>query len=109
MSEIPICDVAEMRLSGDRCDYFVRIRVGDREITPHVFRERWKAEYEVAEWQWLLNGGEKPDLMDFGPRSHSEASDAEEVKARRSKALDELGELDGQLLASEPSEKGVSA
>src|SRR5687768_10601408 len=25
-----------------------------------------------------------------------------------SKALDELGELDGQLLASEPSEKGVS-
>lgn len=29
-------------------------------------------------------------------------------KARRSKALDELGELDGQLLASEPSKKGVT-
>lgn len=68
-------DVAEMKLSGDRCDYFVRIRVGDREITPHVFRERWKAEYEVAEWEWLLNGKDKPDLMAYGPRPSREKAE----------------------------------
>lgn len=70
MSENIRCDIAEMRLSGDRIDYFVRIRVGDRELTPHVFREKWKAEYEVAEWEWLLNGKEKPDLLDFGPHTN---------------------------------------
>jgi hypothetical protein len=40
-------------LCDNRADYFVCIRVGDREVTPHVFR---KAAYHVALYDWLLNG-----------------------------------------------------
>lgn len=69
----PVCAVAEMKTSAGS-DYFVSVRVGDREITPHAFKERWKAEYEVAEWKWLLNGGDKPDLMAYGPKARKATS-----------------------------------
>lgn len=62
-----VCGVKTMKTSaGD--DYYVSVECGGRELTPHKFGERWKAEYEAAEWEWLLNGGVKPDLMAFGPR-----------------------------------------
>jgi hypothetical protein len=58
-----------MELSDDRMDYFVSIKVGDREVTPHVFREEYKAAYHVALYDWLLNGtGEEPDCVEFGPK-----------------------------------------
>lgn len=60
------CGVSEMKTSA-RTDYFVSIKCDGREITPHMFRERWKAEYEVAEWKWLFGQGEKPDLMGYWP------------------------------------------
>lgn len=60
------CSVSEMKTSAG-ADYFVSIKCDGREITPHMFKERWKAEYEVAEWKWLFGQGEKPDLMAYGP------------------------------------------
>lgn len=63
----PVVSIKKMRKSGDDADYFVSIKVGDREVTPHVFTEEYKAAYHVALYDWLLTGGEKPDLMAFGP------------------------------------------
>jgi hypothetical protein len=68
----PHVSVREMKLGpgsdGEpRSDFFVSIKVGDREVTPHMFRERFKSEYHVALYDWLLNGGEKPELMAFAP------------------------------------------
>lgn len=58
--------VQTMRLSDGRSDYYVSIRVGDRQVHPHMFREEYKAAYHVALYDWLLNGsGEEPDLMAF--------------------------------------------
>lgn len=60
--------VKPMQLSDGRTDYFVSIKAGDREVTPHVFREEYKAAYHVALYDWLLNGsGEEPDVVEFGP------------------------------------------
>jgi len=61
----PVVSIQPMALSGGRTDYFVSIKIGDREVTPHVFREEYKAAYHVALYDWLLNGGEEPDLMAF--------------------------------------------
>ncbi len=64
----PIVKIKPMTLSGNRTDYFVSIQCGDREVTPHVFREEYKAAYHVALYDWLLNGsGEEPDCVEFGP------------------------------------------
>ncbi|MHC2249941.1 hypothetical protein [Bradyrhizobium elkanii] len=61
--------IKPMHLSDGRTDYFVSIKVSDREVTPHVFREEYKAAYHVALYGWLLNGrGEEPDVVDFGPK-----------------------------------------
>lgn len=59
--------IKPMRTSDGGCDHFVSIKVGDREVHPHMFREEYKAAYHVALYDWCLNGGEKPDLMAFGP------------------------------------------
>ncbi|MBO9125497.1 MULTISPECIES: hypothetical protein [unclassified Rhizobium] len=61
----PVVSVKTMRLGDGRADYFVSIKVGKREVTPHVFREEYKAAYHVALYSWLLNGTNKPDLMAF--------------------------------------------
>jgi hypothetical protein len=63
----PVVSIKKMRKSGDEADYFVSIRVGDRDVTPHRFTEEYKAAYHVALYDWLLNGGDEPDLMAFGP------------------------------------------
>lgn len=60
--------IKPMALSDGRIDYFVSIKVGDKDVTPHVFREEYKAAYHVALYDWLLNGrGEEPHCIDFGP------------------------------------------
>jgi hypothetical protein len=44
------------------------IKVGDREVSPHVFRDEYKAAYHVALYDWLLTGrGEEPEIVAFGP------------------------------------------
>ncbi|RWF33748.1 hypothetical protein [Mesorhizobium sp.] len=62
MTEVSI---KPMRMCDGRCDYFVSFKHGDREVTPHVFRERYKAEYHVALYKWLFGQGDKPHLLDF--------------------------------------------
>lgn len=57
--------IKPMRLSDDRCDYFVSFKHGGREVTPHVFRERFKAEYHVALYRWLFGQGVEPGLLEF--------------------------------------------
>lgn len=65
-SVMPVVSVQEMQTSAG-ADYFVHIRVADRTVTPHVFKQRWKAEYEVDHWKWLFGQGDEPDIMDYGP------------------------------------------
>jgi len=63
--------IEPMQLSDGRTDYYVAIRVGDKFVTPHVFREEYKAAYHVALYDWLLNGtGEEPCVVDFGPEDY---------------------------------------
>ncbi|WP_287182098.1 hypothetical protein [Mesorhizobium sp.] len=61
----PVCRVMSMQHSSGAPDHYVSIEVGERQITPHMFKTKGRAEYEVAEWIWLLNGGEKPSILDF--------------------------------------------
>ena len=68
VDEKAVVSIKPMALSGGRMDYYVSIKVGDREVTPHAFQEEYKAAYHVALYDWLLNGsGEEPDCVDFGP------------------------------------------
>ncbi|MDB5584839.1 MAG: hypothetical protein JWR80_10015 [Bradyrhizobium sp.] len=65
----PVVSIKPMELSDGRMEYFVSIKVGDREVTPHVFRDEYKAAYHAALYDWLLNGtGDEPDIIAFGPR-----------------------------------------
>jgi hypothetical protein len=61
----PKISVQTMRLSDGRADYYVSIKVDDRHVHPHVFRDQYKAAYHVALYEWLLNGGVEPDLLAF--------------------------------------------
>lgn len=62
----PVVTIKPM-LSDGRTDYFVSIKIGGREVTPHMFREEYKAAYHVALYSWLLSGTAKPNLVEFGP------------------------------------------
>ena len=67
-------DIQTMNLSDGRVDYFVRIKCGDREVTPYVFRERYKAEYEAAHFAWIFGlRADAPDLMVYDEASHPSA------------------------------------
>lgn len=88
-TERPVVSLLPMRLSDGRCDYFVLIKVGDREVTPHVFREKYKADYHIALYDWLLNGGrEEPDVMDFNddPKGEGFGADDHPAQIRRTVA-----------------------
>ena len=67
--EAAVCSVKTMKLSDGREDHYVSIMVGDREITPYRFTIKGRAEFEVAELNWLLNGAEKPDILDWLDRT----------------------------------------
>lgn len=57
--------IKPMKLSDGGSDYFVSIKHGANEVTPHCFRERFKAEYHVALYKWLFGQGDEPDILDF--------------------------------------------
>ncbi len=56
--------VGEMKTSSGT-DYFVMIKSGGRELS--IRKHQWKhhADYEAAEYNWLFNGGEKPDILEY--------------------------------------------
>ncbi|MCV9964036.1 hypothetical protein OIU34_19330 [Pararhizobium sp. BT-229] len=91
--------VQTMRLSDGRADYYVSIKVGDRQVHPHVFREEFKAAYHVALYEWLLNGGQKPDLLAFDegdwPAQATELVGADPAQIKTLE--DRIGELEGEL------------
>jgi hypothetical protein len=63
----PIVTVQEMKTSAGTVK---RDKIGDadRTVTPHVFKQRWKAEYEVDHWKWIFGQREtQPDIMNYGP------------------------------------------
>lgn len=72
------CFVREMRTSKGS-EFFVVVKLGDRELTPHMYTERWKAEYDVASWQHLLCGAPEPDLLAYGPSEDSAPAGSGEV------------------------------
>ncbi len=99
MRGAPIVRVKTMRLSDGRADHFVSIKVGDREVHPHVFRDEFKAAYHVALYSWLLNGGDEPDLMAFDegdwPAQTTELVGADPVQMELLK--EEVGRLEDEL------------
>ena len=64
LGEKPVASVAVMKTSY-RTDYYVHIKCGDREMTPHKYRVKGRADYDAACWNWLFNGGDKPDILAF--------------------------------------------
>jgi hypothetical protein len=79
-----VVSIKPMALSDGRTDYFVSIKVGDRDVTPHVFREEYKAAYHVALYDWLLNGsGEEPDCVAFGPNDWPAKRTSQSGNSRR--------------------------
>ncbi|WP_143748402.1 Lar family restriction alleviation protein [Mesorhizobium carmichaelinearum] len=68
---VAVCRVMTMQTSaGD--DHFVSIERAGRQITPHKYRIKGRAEYDVAEWNWVLNGGPKPHILDFDTAARSD-------------------------------------
>lgn len=60
-----VCDVLTMQHSSGFPDHFTRIRVGRRELTLFMSKIRGRCEYHAAELNWLLNGADKPHILDF--------------------------------------------
>ncbi len=58
------------RKSGNLADYYVQFKCVDRITTPHMFTDRFKAEYHKDHYHWVFNGGECPDLMAYDEESH---------------------------------------
>lgn len=63
-AETVVCTVAPMETSAGT-DYFVHLRMGDREITPRMSKIEGRAQYEVDEWKWFFGQGEKPFCLDY--------------------------------------------
>jgi hypothetical protein len=57
--------VKETKLSDGSTEYFVYIKQDGRYLTPHKLKNRGRAEYEVAIWNWVFNGGEEPCILEF--------------------------------------------
>lgn len=83
----PKVSIKPMKLSDGRTDFYVEIRVGDRVVYPHVFRDgEYKAAYHVALYNWLLNGKPKPRVIEFGEgdfpaQAYSVTGDVERLRA----------------------------
>lgn len=60
-----VCDVLTMQHSSGFPDHFTRVRVGQRELTLFMSKIKGRCEYHAAELNWLLNGAEKPHILDF--------------------------------------------
>lgn len=54
-----------MGLSDGTKDYFVEVSCDGRSLTPHKFKIEGRADYDVAMWDWLFQGGPKPDFRAF--------------------------------------------
>lgn len=109
----PVVNTKTYKKSGDRADYCVSITVGDREVTPHVFVEQYKADWHTALYRWLFGQGDKPGYLDWGPddwpaveQDHSSANAKLQAHARAmSEALLKVRPLGGSEMFSKVGEE----
>lgn len=62
--------IQRMCLSDGSTDYFVTVKVQDRVTTPHMFKDRYKAEYECAYWRHIFFNEPKPYILAYDEESH---------------------------------------
>jgi hypothetical protein len=60
-----VCDVLTLQHSSGFPDHFTRIKRGDRYLTVHMSKIKGRCEYHAAEFDWLLSGAAKPDILAF--------------------------------------------
>jgi hypothetical protein len=60
-----VCDVLTIQHSSGYPDHFTRIKRGDRQLTIYMSKIKGQCEYHAAEFDWLLNGATKPDILAF--------------------------------------------
>lgn len=58
------CYVGVMQAGGKET-YLVCLERNGKQITPYEFNERYKAEYEVASFNHLINDGTEPDILAY--------------------------------------------
>jgi hypothetical protein len=69
-SAVITVEVMKMKKS-EGADYFVKIDCDGRSVTPHVFSERWKAEYEVHHYKWVFGLSDtQPEFSDYNETTH---------------------------------------
>lgn len=63
---VPIrCYVAESTESNKPPEYWVTIECRGKTLTPNKYTIRGRAEFDAAEWNHVLNGAPKPNILDF--------------------------------------------
>lgn len=71
----PVVSVKEYKKHKAPSDWFTSVVVADRELTPYKSDIKGRAEYEAAEWYWLLNGGPKPEMGEWLERTRDTSQD----------------------------------
>lgn len=59
--------VGEYKKSEGASDWYVMIKLEDRELSLIKLPEKYQAEYHAAELRWLIKGEAKPDILAFNP------------------------------------------
>lgn len=59
--------VAEYKKSEGSSDWYVVMKVEDRELSLLKLPAKYQAEYHAAELRWLIKGEAKPDILAFNP------------------------------------------
>ncbi|UYW33673.1 DUF551 domain-containing protein [Methylorubrum extorquens] len=94
-------DVQTMRASNGT-DYYVRIACNGREVTPHSFKERWKAEYEAAHYAWIFGlRADEPSILAYDAESHPNAPAPDSTRTGAAESLREaIEELSAAVTAA---------
>lgn len=58
-------DVVDYRHADGVVKYMVELKVAGRSMTTGIYDVQGRAEFEAAEWGWLLRGGPQPDISDY--------------------------------------------
>ncbi|EHK56853.1 hypothetical protein [Allomesorhizobium alhagi] len=83
-----VCRVLEYRHSSGFPDYYVSVERNGKSLTPYKSKSKGRVEYSVAEWEWLLNDGPKPDILTYDDTIPSDATPP---------ASQPIGKLDEQI------------
>lgn len=103
LTDVPRGRIEErINAKGNPYRVFIQTTVWAANKDGKVYMTHWEPkdpkEPSVGRWMGWSEGDEPAAWMPFVKPVHPGLSD-DETKAKRAKALDELGELDGELLA----------